>query len=180
MQTPSTRCWIPYGGQRKSGKYVGENTHISHINPIRYLQLPHNLPPSTISLHLLFSFPMEIPFLVHESMYSLPFPHFEIHKLSTTLHQIHIFSIHILHPKLILTSGEFVENFYFAIVPAGSKPKGPLTKKITLCSGLVHIQTLFNFCTVRIGYSAIGYSAKSDIVPTSGWYQIFYTNDYWI
>ena len=34
--------------------------------------------------------------------------------------------------------------------------------------------------TVYIGHSAIGYSAKSDIVPTSGWYQIPYTNNYWI
>ena len=125
---------------------MGENTYISHINPIHYLQLPHNLPTSTISLHLLFSFPMEIPFLVHESMYSLPFPHFEIHKLSTTLHQIHIFSIHILHPQLILTSGEFVENFHFAIVPAGSKPKGPSTINHTLfrpCSHSDVVQFLY-------------------------------------
>ena len=139
------RCWIPYGGQRKSGKYKGRNTHIFHINPIHYLQLPHNLPTSTILLHLLFSFPMEIPFLVHESMYSLPFPHFEIHKLSTTLHQIHIFSIHIVHSHLILTSGEFVEIFHFSIVPANAQRPSD-KKKYTLFQRCSHSYViLMNF-----------------------------------
>ena len=33
-------------------------------------------------------------------------------------------------------------------------------------------------CTVNTAYSAIGYSAKSDIVPILGWYGIPYTNNY--
>ena len=32
--------------------------------------------------------------------------------------------------------------------------------------------------TVNTAYSAIGYSAKSDIVPILGWYGIPYTNNY--
>ena len=35
-------------------------------------------------------------------------------------------------------------------------------------------------CTVHTTYSVIGYSAKSDIVSTLGWYRIPYTNNYWI
>ena len=34
--------------------------------------------------------------------------------------------------------------------------------------------------TVHTAYSVIGYSAKSDIVSTLGWYGIPYTNNYWI
>ena len=34
--------------------------------------------------------------------------------------------------------------------------------------------------TVYTAYSVIGYSAKSDIVSTLGWYGIPYTNNYWI
>ena len=34
--------------------------------------------------------------------------------------------------------------------------------------------------TVNTAYSVIGYSAKSDMVSTLGWYGIPYTNNYWI
>ena len=37
-----------------------------------------------------------------------------------------------------------------------------------------------NWSTVHTAYSVIGYSDKSDIVSTLGWYGIPYTNNYWI
>ena len=44
--------------------------------------------------------------------------------------------------------------------------------------GLMNVPYLSS--TVHTAYSVIGYSAKSDIVSTLGWYRIPYTNNYWI
>ena len=38
----------------------------------------------------------------------------------------------------------------------------------------------YQLTTVHTAYSVIGYSAKSDIVSTLGWYGIPYANNYWI